>query len=103
MKTAFVGNTNLLELSDTTDEITDTFINDATVVATVVDEDGVEVGGETWPLSMPYVTGSDGLYRGALDPGIEFIAGECYIARITATDGGSVGYWEFHFTPITRS
>lgn len=100
---AYVGNTNLLELIGLTDQITDQFINDATVTGTIVDSEGNEVDGVVWPLSMPYVSGSDGDYRASVSDDAEFIAGNCYIAQVTATKTGDViGYWAYHFTPLER-
>ncbi len=100
---AYTGNPNLLELIGFDDQITGAFINDAVVTGTIVDQEGADVGGVAWPLSMAYVTGSDGDYRATVPPEAEFIAGDCYIAEVTATDSGTViGYWQYHFTPVER-
>ena len=40
----------------------DSFINDAVVTARVQDQDGSDVTGETWPVTMSYIAASDGEY-----------------------------------------
>jgi len=102
--TAFVANTNVLELLGLKSNIEGTFINDATVAVTIKDSAGEEVEGETWPLTMTYVGSSDGDYRAILDDELPFLNKKNYKAIITA-DGGAdrKGQWEFTFTPVTRS
>lgn len=103
--TAFVANTNVLELIGLKDEVAEAFINDATVTVTIKDilEDE-EVEGETWPLAMVYVTASDGDYRAILSDELSLVAKRKYLAYIDA-DGGAdlIGHWEFHFSPKTRA
>lgn len=105
--TAFVANSNVLELIGLKDEVEDTFIDDATVTVTVKTSAGVEVEGDEWPVTMEYVTASDGDYRAILTNEIEFVAKHHYVAFIDA-DGSSsgeerVGHWEFPFTPLKRT
>lgn len=100
----FVGNTNVIDLLGLSSEVDDAFINDASVEVTVVDESGVEVAGQSWPLAMSYLPGSDGNYRGFISDEVEFVPRDKYYARITA-DGGEnrVGRWSFPFKPQTRT
>jgi len=100
----FAANTNLLELTGLKDAITGAFINDATVTATVVDEDGVAVSGASWPVTLAYVSASNGDYRAVLSHALALTPYRTHVARIDA-DGGSdrVGHWEFDFLPQTRS
>lgn len=101
--TIFVGNTCLLELVELLDTQTGGYINDATVTVTIVDSDGNEVSGETFPLTMSYVSSSDGLYRCTLLHGLGFTAGHTYTAQITATDTASrVFYGELDFIAEAR-
>ena len=103
--TAFVLNTNVLQLTGLQNELTGAYINNATVtITTIEDEGGVGVfplSGS--PITMDYVTGSDGDYRGTLDSTLPFTAGDCYRAHIDVTSGSSVSHYEFPFTPLTRT
>jgi hypothetical protein len=101
--TAFVANTNVLELTGLTSNIEEAFINDATVTVTVKDTADVDVTGETWPVTMDYITDSDGNYRAILIDALPLVGNRKYIAHISA-DGGEdrIGYWKFEFTPQDR-
>lgn len=100
----FVANTNVLDLTGLRNELTDAYINSATVTVTVKDEEGVEVAGQVWPLVMSYVAASDGNYRAFLADTLPFVAKAKYTAFIEANGGANlVGHWEFHFKPTTRS
>ena len=56
----------VIEYSSLKDTIDDAYINTATVTATIVDDAGVQVSGQVWPLELDYVTGSNGVYRALL-------------------------------------
>ncbi len=87
-------NDNLLELDALKDALTGSFLNAATVTVTVVDKDGTNVVGQTWPTSMGYVAASDGKYRAVLEDVMTLTVGEMYFAQITADAGsGKKGYW----------
>lgn len=67
------------------------FLNAATVTVTLKDEaDGTEVSGETWPLSMSYVTGSNGIYRATLADTLSLSEGSSYLAEISANAGAGL-------------
>jgi hypothetical protein len=102
--TAFVANTNVLDLIGLKNEIAGTFINNAVVTVTIKDDKGVNVGGATWPMTMAYVAASDGDYRAFLSEDLSFLAKAKYIAAIDA-DGGTnlVGHWELNFKPLVRT
>lgn len=102
--TVFVANTNILDLVGLKNELTEAFINGATVTVTIETKAGVEVAGQTWPLTMSYVAASDGNYRAFISEDVEFVAKSNYVAIIDA-DGGAnlVGHWEFPFKPLTRT
>lgn len=101
--TAFVANTNVLDLTGLKEELTDAYINNATVTVTIKDADGNNVTGETWPFTMNYVAASDGNYRAFVSEEIAFVPKTKYIAYIDA-DGGAnrFGHWEFHFKALAR-
>jgi hypothetical protein len=102
--TAFVANTNVLDLVGLKDEIAGVFINDAAVTVTIKDATGAVVSGAIWPMTMAYVATSDGDYRAILSDGIDFIAKAKYSAYITA-DGGPnlMARWQMDFKPIART
>lgn len=86
---------NVVILSGLKDEVSGAFINIATVEVTLVDRDGTPVTGQSWPTSMPYVAGSDGVYRGTLSDSLDLTKFESYTAQITADAGpGLQQYWE---------
>lgn len=101
--TAFVANTNVLELTGLKEETTEAFINNAVVTVTIKDTEGTDVVGATWPLTMDYVATSDGDYRAYVSEALTLIANTKYIAYIDA-DGGAnrFGHFEFHFKALVR-
>lgn len=60
-KTLIDGSTHRLSLKELKD-IEGNYINTATVTATVVDDDGAEVAGETWPVALAYDGNGNGTY-----------------------------------------
>lgn len=100
---AFVANTNVLMLTGLHNAATDAYISNATVEVTIKDLAGVAVPGVTWPISMAYVTASDGDYMGVLIDGINFDHNTRYIAYVDANAGPDlIGHWEFKFKAQTR-
>jgi hypothetical protein len=87
------GNDNLIRLTGayTIDQDTDqpAYLTDsATVGVTLIDlltDD--DVVGETWPVSLTYVAGSQGDFVGVLRDGITVSPGQALIARVTIDNG----------------
>ena len=102
-RVAFVSNTNLLEVIGLKDAVSGAFLNGATVVATIKDKAGAVVTGQTFPVTMAFVTDSNGDYRASLDAAMQLIDDTEYIAEITATDAAGDGFWEFPFVAETRT
>jgi hypothetical protein len=107
----FVGNTNTvtirrLEALERIDGVTRRAPDDATVTVTVIDKDGVEVPGQTWPTIMEPVgeSPSRGDYRAVLADTVEFQPNARYVAIVDAveTEGGSTARWEIPFVTRTR-
>lgn len=84
--TAYLNSDNVLTLSGLIDSITSSYQNTATVEVTLTDINGNEVTGETWPLTMNYVSASNGVYRATLVDTLSVSAGE-YTATVTANIG----------------
>ena len=103
---AFVANTNILELIGLQDALTEAYVNDATVsITTIEDEDGVGVYPTSGsPISMSYVTGSDGDYRGVVGAELPLVAGTCYVAHIDVDAGvDRIAHYEFRFVALRRT
>lgn len=99
----FDKNDNLLELVDLKDVVADTFANAAAVTVTLVDDAGVDVVGETWPLTMGYVAASNGLYRAVLKDTLTLVPDDLYTAKIDVNDGANKqAHWEFLVRAETR-
>lgn len=84
----YVGNDNIIEVDGLKNDLTGTDLNGATVTVTLKDAVGANVAGGSWPLAMPHVASSHGLYRATLGYGLSLVDGARYTAAITA-DGGS--------------
>lgn len=91
--TLYIDNSNRLVLEGLQDEDSGAYLNAATVVATLYDENDVEVVGQTWPLNLSYVAASNGDYRGTLDYDLQLTEDALYYAHITATSGSLQGSW----------
>jgi hypothetical protein len=101
--TAFVANTNNLDLIGLRNASNGAYVNDATVTVVVKDSTGNNVSGETWPLSMIYVSGSEGNYRGILSNSLSFSSGRNYTAEISVDAGSNrIAFWVFDFFAIER-
>jgi hypothetical protein len=72
------------------DTVADDFINNATVTATVRDQYGQPVGGQSWPITLVYVAESDGVYEGLLEDGMQLSAGRWYTVEITIDAGADL-------------
>lgn len=65
------------------------YVNNATVTVTITDSEGVELTGESWPVELPYVSGSEGVYRKSFEPFGNLVLGEIYsvVIDIQGADG----------------
>ena len=101
----FVQNSNLFRLEGL-HEVLNTgvagdYLNAETVVITILDADGVEVAGATWPETMTYVTASNGDYAYVLPNTVTLVRNSVHKAFIEVE---AIGFHcEFPFTPITRT
>lgn len=99
----YINNDSLIELIGLKDTVLDTFINDATVVATIYDDTGTVVTGISWPLTIPYVTSSNGEYRAVLDKAIVLTKGNLYTLVITAVKDPLDGEWTTYLRARKRT
>jgi len=85
----YVDNDNCISLEGLTDKLNGGFIDDATVEVTLRDRtDTTEIAGETWPLSMPYIVDSAGVYTAVIESAVNLVAGETVIATVIVTTPG---------------
>lgn len=91
----YQGNDNIIKVTGLRDAESAAYLNGATVTVTLLDENDVEVGGETWPLAMNYVAASDGDYTAILTAALEVTVGQRITARIDVDAGAQgVAVWE---------
>jgi hypothetical protein len=83
----FEGNDMVLELSELMNEITGEIINNAVVTVTLSDEAGAPVNGNSWPLPLEYIIGSDGIYRAILADTLALTPDARYFAELVADAG----------------
>jgi hypothetical protein len=100
----FVGNDTVLEVQGLRSDVTGEPQNTATLSVTLLDARGAEVAGQAWPMPMPYVEGSNGLYRVLLPSTLPLVPDVRYLARIVADAGqGLVGTWNMECVGRTRN
>ncbi len=90
----FRNNDHLLTLTGLQDSSDLSFVNDATVTATVKDINGNDVTGIVWPLTLAYVAASNGNYEVVLDKAIVITPGIEYVTEITVVSGSRDAFFE---------
>lgn len=83
-----------------TDELTGLVITDATVTARLEDVGGATVSGETWPLTLPHVSG--GVYRAGVAYAVAVQEGVDYDVVIVADKAGNRATWRVRVTALVR-
>lgn len=81
----WVGNTNLVELTNLQHKKTGAYLNAATVTCSVINGSGNLVAGETFPKTMTYETGTNGTYSTTLSYSLDIEDGEEVTLVVTAT------------------
>jgi len=71
-------------------EIEDVYIDNATVTAEVKFKSGTLVTGQTWPLTLTFVDGSNGVYNGILDKALDVVPGDKLDVEVTVTVPGDL-------------
>jgi len=94
IKIWYKDNDMVIEVADVTDKLTGSFVNDATVTATLKDSLGADVVGITWPQTIDY-TGTPGLYQKQVDKAAVIVDGDAYNLVVDlSTPGGTDAHWE---------
>lgn len=81
------------------DEQEEEYVNDATVTAQLYSADltsGTPVRGSTFgsPITLTYVTASNGNYIGTLEGDFGIVVGSLYFLKINAVSDAGKGEWE---------
>lgn len=90
IQTLLIGNDTIFEVDRLKDELTGSFKNAATVTVTLVDADGAQVAGDTWPKTLDYVTGSSGVYRATLPYTLDLEENARYDAQVSVNAGAGL-------------
>lgn len=99
----FVGNDNILELSELKNAASGAYLNAATVEATITDwATGTAIPSVTNPVTLSFVSGSNGRYRAVLESTAGFTPGQKVRIVITSAEGTVNGRWEFAATARRR-
>ena len=101
----YIGEDNVVFWGDTDipgsglyDTVTKSFVNDATMTFTLKNSAGSAVSGAS-AVSMTYVTGSQGCYRGVLEDGVSLTENSTYYLEITATGSSDrIGFRRIEYT-----
>jgi hypothetical protein len=101
----FNKNDNTLTVDKLKDEVAGTYINSSTTLTVTLYplDSTTAVTGETWPVTMTYVSGSNGKYRATLKDTLSLSVNSTYVAQVTSDSAANkLGYWEKHITVIRR-
>ena len=100
--TLYKGSDMLLDLEGLLDEASGAYLNAATVSVTLKNAAGTNLVGETWPKTMAYVAGTNGVYRAALSTSLVVAVGARYTAEISALNDGQRALWTVDVLCKTR-
>lgn len=99
----YVDNDNLLTVDGVRDVSDGSFINTATVTATLKDADGVDVVGQVFPTTLTYVAASDGKYQGTLEDTLALTANDKYTLCVDIDGGaGLIAHFEIPVKALIR-
>ena len=74
------------------------------MVATLKNNSGASVSGQSWPLTLAFVSSSNGDYKGTLEDNLVLTEGETYTAEINADAGNDqIANWSILFTAKKRT
>lgn len=63
MDSLIINTDNVIEIPSLANGLSGDPVNGAVVELTLLDTDGAPIAGETWPITMAYVSGSNGTYQ----------------------------------------
>lgn len=77
------------------------FDNVATVQVTLK-KDGVNVEPDVWPLNVPYVASTNGIYYASFDAALEISDGEQVEVTVESSSVNAIGNWDEEVRVYTR-
>ena len=96
-------NDHSLALDGLKNGLTDSYINNATVQAELLDNAGSQIAGVVQPITLEYVTDSDGKYRATINKVLDVDPRDRIVAKITAVASGPLNAtWEEQVSVIKR-
>lgn len=97
MRVVLNESNNLIYINDLEDVLNTQYVNTAAVDVWLFEDDKVtEVVGETWPLRLDYIPGSNGDYVKVVDDDIVLVVGGGYFAKVVIDDGPGRRLTEWH-------
>lgn len=100
----FVANDNRLILEDFQDQKSGGFFPAAVVTVTLLNPDGTEVVGATWPLAMTFIPNTNASFDVTLPDTLSLNPNTEYTAVIDADGGpGFKAHWEMALNAIKRT
>lgn len=97
------SNDMVIEVADLINSITGAFIDDAVIQATLKDEQGADVAGQVWPVTIPF-SSTPGLYQVTVDKAVEVLDDTGYLLHVIATAPGNLdAEWRIKVGGETRS
>lgn len=89
IETLWIDNDNLLRVTGVRGGANDVYLNAASAEVTLVDADtGTALSGQSWPLALPYISGSNGDYEVTLPFAIQTTDKQQIRAEVVI-DGGA--------------
>jgi len=103
MSQIFLLNSHVFELV-LSDAITGRPVTNASCTVTLRTSASATVAGQSWPLALTYVSGTDGIYRATLESDLTLVADSVYTAHVEADAGdGKIGHFELDLTAARRT
>lgn len=96
------ANDQTLTLVGLRDADSNSYLNAATVTATLYDSSGSAVTGLNG-ITLSYVSSTDGNYKGYVESTFDPSPGVNYTLKVDATEGSVVGHWEIPVTVKVRA
>lgn len=98
----YSGNTQAIEVQGLQDAISLSYLDAATVTATLVDDDGNQILG-CIGVTLNYQAGTNGNYTGIFgDVNFQPPEGTGYTLLVDANESGSYGHWDFLVEIVAR-
>jgi hypothetical protein len=102
MKTLYLNNDTTVTVTGLKNTSLDTYINNATATFTLKDSSGTTVAGMTFPLTMTYISASNGDYLATLQGALSLVEETQYVGEVTIVSGNLDAKWTIDFIAKKR-